>query len=188
MRASLTLIVVLSVATFASAATIVPQITNVVAAPQGLAGYTAYEVSLVSDDAAVPAAGWGGVFAGPMNQILAFGALPTPTLTNADFLVGTNNREQDSHFLLHDADLLVATAPAETANSLTGIFGIAVSARMQSLPLAWIVIADGNTVVMSGESAGPAGEGPFQTDLIIPEPATLGLLVLGGLVALRRRR
>jgi hypothetical protein len=186
MRAGLTLIAVLSLATFANAATIVPQITSVTPAPNGLTGYTAYEVSLVSDDAAVPASGWSGSFDGPMRQVLAFGSVPTPTLNFADYLAP--NQNQDSHFLLYDADLLVATAPAETATSLSGIFGLAVGVRATSLPFALIVLADGDSVVMSGETSGPAGEGPFATDLTIPEPASLALLGLGGLGMLIRRR
>ena len=160
----------------------------------GLPGYTSYIASLVSDTADDPA-GYTGVppagMNGPMNQIMAFGALATPTMTNAN-LIGPPFGEtwQDSHFLLLDTDLLVVTTPSETATYLGGEFAILVAARSNPLPLALVVIADvppGQQVVLTG-TAGDAGANIFPVNLVIPEPLTLTLLGVGGLALIRRRR
>ena len=153
----------------------------------GLPGYTSYIVSLVSDTADDPA-GYTGGMDGPMNQIMAFGALATPTMTNAG-LIGTPFGEphQDSHFLLYDPDLLIVVTPNESPVYLGGEFAIVVAARSNPLPLALLVLADGQQVHLTG-TAGDAAADIFPVDLIIPEPLTLTLLGVGGLALIRRRR
>ena len=153
----------------------------------GLPGYTSYIVSLVSDTADAPA-GYdstmdpGHGFNGPMNQI-PFGPAGTPTLTFADYVA----TEQDSHFLLYDADITASVAPSETSTFLGGGFALIVQ-TVNPLPLALIVIADGEEVRLTG-GAGDASAGElFPLDLLIPEPLTLTLLGVGGLALIRRRR
>ncbi len=152
----------------------------------GLPGYTGYTVTLKSNDPANPPAAWAGSFDGPMNQLKVASVLDTPTMTLASALGG--DLPKDSHLLLWDADLLIASAPTESGLHLDGIFGISVGARQQDLPLAYLVIPDGEQVVMTGETSDPNGLFAFPTDLVIPEPASLALLALGGVVAVLRRR
>jgi hypothetical protein len=153
----------------------------------GLPGYLGYTVYLKSDDPANPAGGWAGSFDGPMNQLKIAGTIDTPTRTLSSALGA--EEPKDSHFLLFDADMLIATAPSESAVHLDGIFGIGVAARQQDLPFAYLVIADGDQVAMSGQSSDPDGQQAFDTNIVIPEPASLMLLGLGGMgVLLRRRR
>ena len=152
-----------------------------------LPGYTGYVVSLVSDTADDPA-GYTGVppdgMNGPMNQVLFAGSLPTPTLTFASLLADPT---QDSHFLLLDTDIIAVTAPNETGSYLGGEFAILVAARSNPLPLALVVIPDGQQVVLTG-TAGDAAPNIFPVNLVIPEPLTLTLLGVGGLALIRRRR
>ena len=190
MRTLLVTIVVLSMASFAGAT--VTAVHDGGTPTAGLPGFTSYVVSLVSDNAQLPA-GFNGVtpqgFNGPMNQIMAFGALATPTLTNAN-LIGPpfGNPWEDSHFLLLDTDILSAIAPAENATYLGGSFSVKVAARCNPLPLALIVIQGANTVVLTGVATDAAAAVNFPLNLVIPEPLTLSLLGVGALALIRRRR
>lgn len=198
MRAGLTMVAVLALATAANALNITAVDDGGVPVA-GLAGYSGYTVSLVTDTAGQPAGAWDGGFFGPMNQIKAFGALSTPTMTNAAFLAGDIGK--DSHFLLTDAQIIVpsggaptedggAVAPGSLGTFLTGIFAIDNAARQDTLPFAYLVIPDGQQVHMLGGTSDPAGQTLFPIDLWIgiPEPASLILLGLGGLGVLVRRR
>ena len=153
-------------------------------------GLTSYTVHLVADTDANKATAWDGSFIGPMNQIWFGGVMPTPTMTNASFL--GDDIVKDSHFLLFDDDLLTARAPNETETApdgvLDGAFGIAPSAALQDLPLAQIVLAQGEEVLMIGSAADGMGR-RFDFEVLIPEPATLSLLGFGlAGILLRRRR
>ena len=150
----------------------------------GLPGYLGYTVSLESDTADAPA-GFEGDMDGPMNQILAFGVLDTPTLTFADLLP---NPEQDSHFLVYDGDIVAAVGPNETSVYLGGAFAL-IAHIVNPLPLAYLVIQDGEQVHVTGVTGDAAAQELFPVDLWvpIPEPLTLTLLGLGGLALLRRR-
>ena len=189
MRTFLATLVVLSMASFAGAT--VTAVHDGGNPTGGLPGYTSYIVSLVSDNAQLPA-GFNGVtpcgFNGPMNQIMAFGVLPTPTLTNANLIPPPDLPTQDSHFLLLDTDILSAVPPAETGTYLGGAFSIKVAARSNPLPLALIVVQTGNTVVMTGTATDDLAAVNFPVNLVIPEPLTLSLLGVGALALIRRRR
>lgn len=113
-------------------------------------GYTGYTLSLVSDNQYLPA-GFSGLFWAEMNQLKAFGALDTPTLTNAN-LIGPpfGEPEQDSHFLVNDADILAGVDPWETSTGLGGAFAWKVSARSNPLPWAYLVVPDGGQVHFRG--------------------------------------
>jgi len=187
MRVGLTMMAVLSLAVAAQAQPFTIWAEHDGGVPiAGLPGYTGYTVFLKTDDPANPAAGWAGSFNGPLNQQQVAGVLDTPTMTLASALA---TPDQDSHFLLFDADLLIATSPTESASHLDGIFGISVPARQQDLAFAYLVIPDGEQVVMTGQTSDPNGLFAFDTNIVIPEPATLLVLGLGGVgVLLRRRR
>ncbi len=149
-------------------------------------GLMSYTVHLVADTEADKATAWDGSFDGPMNHLLAAGVLPTPTMTNASFLGA--DIVLDSHFLLADDELLIADAPTESGTHLDGSFGIKPGSATMDLSFAQIVIAPGNVVTMTGIASNDVGT-KFDTNVVIPEPVTLSVLALGGLLAgLRRRR
>jgi hypothetical protein len=150
------------------------------------AGLTSYTVNLVADSPTDWVAGFDGGFFGAMNQIQAGGFLPTPTLTSAGFLTPTE-KSQDSHFLFLDTDLLSETAPAEDTVSLTGVFSINPGVRAESISLAQIVLADGETVELVG-AVGTVGEELLDVSTTIPEPATMILLGVGAMAMIKRRR
>ncbi|KKL73411.1 hypothetical protein LCGC14_2075190, partial [marine sediment metagenome] len=78
--------------------------------------------------------------------------------------------------------------------------GIEESAQSTNIHLAQIVIPDGSLgvgvemtgmvswAILDGNGNRTGQYDDQEVSLVIPEPATLGLLVIGGLVALRRRR
>ena len=150
-------------------------------------GLTSYTVNLVADPGTDAVAAFDGGFSGAMNQVLAGGFLDVPSLEDAGFLTPTE-KSQDSHFLFMDADLTaIVDLPAETSNSLTGIFGITVASRKTELPFAQIVLADGDSIALIGEVANGTGD-IFDVSTTIPEPATMSLLGLGAVAIIRRRR
>ena len=69
----------------------------------------------------------------------------------------------------------------------TFALGIVGDYQVTNLPFAQIVIPDGGTVTFEADLA-KRGGGGVHAEVIIPEPATLSLLVLGGFGALLRRR
>jgi hypothetical protein len=151
-------------------------------------GLTSYTVNLIADSPADEVAAFDGGFSGAMNQVGAFsGALPTPTLDNVNAYLTPTEKSQDSHFLFLIDQLVIETAPAETASSLTGVFGVKVPDRAESLEFAQIVLADGDSVELTGTASNGAGDA-FDVSTVIPEPATMSLLGLGALAIIRRRR
>ena len=150
------------------------------------AGLTSYTVNLVADSATDWVAAFDGGFSGAMNQIKVAGVVATPTLDMAGLLTPTE-ASQDSHFLFLNSQLTSVTTPAETANSLTGVFAVNVPDRAESLEFAQIVLADGDSIALTGEVANGAGD-LFDISTTIPEPASMTLLGLGALAIIRRRR
>jgi hypothetical protein len=149
-------------------------------------GLTSYTVNLVADSPTDWVAAFDGGFSGPMSQFKVASILDTPTLTIANAL-SAGEKSQDSHFLFLDTQLLPETPPAETANSLTGVFAVNVPDRAESLEFAQIVLADGDSIALTGEVANGDGD-LFDVSTVIPEPATMSLLGLGALAIIRRRR
>ncbi len=82
---------------------------------------------------------------GPLNQVLAAGVAPTPSLTNVAFL-SAGDRAKDTHWLLNDGDVLSLVSMNETSTSLGGTFSINPAQRAPSMDLLQIVVDTGNTV------------------------------------------
>jgi hypothetical protein len=154
-----------------------------------LPGYKEYMVYLVSDDPSNPAAAWSGSFDGPINQDSPLSVVdghlrPDPIC----IIPPCRSPFEDSYFFFYENEILAPEIFVDTVDRLAGGFAIWGDVRQQQLPLAHLVIADGQQVVMSGHVTDPYGQGLFSTDLIIPEPAAGALLALGALALIRRRR
>ncbi|KKN79458.1 hypothetical protein LCGC14_0340220 [marine sediment metagenome] len=128
----------------------------------------------------------------------------TPTLDSTFYATAI-----DTHFLVVMADLLIiAELPSEDATLasaeatdaadpfdgfadtdfgtfLTGTF---VVDAVETLDLAQIVVPFGETVTLFFFMGGTGGGEIIDTSFPVPEPATLGLLSLGGLALLRHKR
>jgi hypothetical protein len=149
-------------------------------------GLTSYTVNMVADSPTDWVAAFDGGFSGAMNQIKFGGMVDTPTLDMAGFLSPTE-QSQDSHFLFLNDQLVIETSLAETASSLTGVFGVKVPDRAESLAFAQIVLADGDSVELTGTVSNGDGVA-FDISTTIPEPATMSLFGLGAVALIKRRR
>jgi len=196
MRKVLALVTVLSLATVASADLMV--VVEPSAVPATVAGMTSYTVYLVGDAPGKEASAFDGKFIGPMNQVWFGGAAPTPIMDSITGLLGADI-VNDSHLLLAPSDMAVARAPAEdgpglgsylsdTGNTSSMAIGIVGASQVLNLPFAQIVVPDGDEVVMVGNLAKKDTSQGVPVNVIIPEPATLSMLFLGGVAALIRRR
>jgi hypothetical protein len=187
MKKSTALVCVLAMAGMANAAVNVTADHDLATCP----GYDVVTVHLVADTPAETVVAFDGGFYGSMNQIWKFGnTAPTPDLEV--FPGDTAPDPCDSHFLLLDSEELIVTAPAEdgpgTGSFLTATMGLGIVE--QDLSIAQIVIPVGQSVQLTTTVANGAGD---ETGInvpinALPEPATLGLLAMGGLAVIRRRR
>jgi len=152
-------------------------------------GLVSYEVHLVADNEDDIVTAWQGSISGPLNNILFAGVLPTPSLDNAAFL-GTD-ASSDSHFMFTNDQLIPIDVPTETDLgggewSLSGTFGFKPAVQTEDLLLAQVVLPQGATATMTSK-AGRSDGVLFDTNAVIPEPASIGLVAMAGLLALRRR-
>ncbi len=100
---------------------------------------------------------------GSLNQVLVMGFLPTPTMTNAQYLAA--DLPKDTHWTLLDTDLLATTAPFESTSEIGGVFTIRDTARRQTMDLLQVVVASGATVNLNFKvSRATATGGVFSQD------------------------
>jgi len=161
------------------------------------AGFSTYILSLTSSAGNVASFEGlfldGNAFEGNLaQQSLGGGTVTSPTTD----LNGAIDVALDSQFLFGSADLLAATAPFESPNSLGGVFTLNAGARQPTLEFVQIVAPVGEEIAYNfriGEAIGAtANSQDFSGVLgfVIPEPTTLALAGLGlcGLLSTRRRR
>ena len=182
----LAMVAVVGLATVAQASVTVE--TERVATINGLEVYHVHLVATHDDQVTA----FDGQFTGPLHQVWQFnGVLQTPTLSIVDPSYTDEDLAQDSHFMFTDDQLIVVEAPNEDGPDfgtyLRGIFGILPEATADDLLFAQIVLPAGESAVLEGIAADAEGD-KFPLSAVIPEPATLSLLVLGGLALLRRKR
>ncbi|KKN82119.1 hypothetical protein LCGC14_0312310 [marine sediment metagenome] len=149
-----------------------------------------------SFDGQTPEFGYTGI-TGKLHQQYATGLVPSTPTTDSTLLATAI----DTHFLLVIADLLIATAPNEDVTmasaevgagfdtdfgtTLTGVFAVD---AVPTWILANIVTQVGEEVTLDFYISGTGGGEVISTTFFIPEPATMGLLAVGTLGALIRRR
>ncbi len=145
--------------------------------PSPFSGYTTYIVNLTSDS--------GDMFG---FDIDFDGSMIQGTFPYGVFLpVAPSNPLLDSCFLFTESGLNVAVS-SESGTSLTAAFAFdaMVHIPIPTVAIAQLVIADGNTVSMTGSVMIGIDEVDF-AEFTIPEPATISLLAIGGIALLRRR-
>ena len=122
-----------------------------------------------------------------------------------DVAMGFITVANDSHYLFNSGDLLTVIAPNESNDlssppddgfgDLWGAFGINPGAAGASVDIAYLVGLAGTSTVANVAAAGDLdAKTSFEFDIdfgsgvIIPEPASMALMGLGGLLLLVRRR
>jgi hypothetical protein len=167
-------------------------------------------ITLGNFNSANPGAGVFGPFLQRWTSDGLGGFTTTPAVAT---LNGVNANSLDSHFLTtaRTTELITPTednntinpagGPADTAtfdwgtgSSLTGVFGIPVANQASSIDVLYLVLPNASSATVGGQistdentnytvatTVGPAAAP-------IPEPASLGVLALGGMALLARRR
>ena len=202
MRRALVSLVVLATASMASGALICEVTEN--ASPA--AGLSSWTVSFNGTTSGDELAAFTGSIKGPLHQVwgYAFGSW-VKTIYGDSFV----SDDRDTRILLTDAQIVSVLDPAEDnpadVDEGLGIFSgvgtyfaatpdtymmfiLMAGDRSLNLDLFRVVVPDGEMVRVTG-IAGAADEIQEVTVFVdIPEPATLGLLVIGAAAALIRRR
>ncbi len=81
---------------------------------------------------------------GSLNDVKFMGFLPTPTMTNAQYL--GPDLSKDTHWMFFDTDVLATTTPFESTSEIGGVFTFRDTARRQTMDLLQVVVASGATV------------------------------------------
>jgi hypothetical protein len=99
--------------------------------------------------------------------------------------------DQDSQFTF-DFDYIGSPLKSESATNLTADFtslsGSPLGAANVSTPFVQLAVADGDTVVVDWTLKTANAQATEVGQVVIPEPATMSLLGLGGIAAVIRRR
>jgi len=198
------LMLVLTISAAAQATNVVT--VNSVPTP-GLPGFSTNTFIITMEVSTDEIVGYDGRFDGPMNQVNPFGMPTVFQDNNVAFGYVGENVLRDSQFLFKTTNLdtvngvLVGRA-GESAVLLDGAFamkgGRSNPQALQSVAIAQLVVLDSAIIGTK------AGEGMIRDvsvvlvrDVLdnlraepvgIPEPATMSLLVLGGVALLKRRR
>jgi hypothetical protein len=111
------------------------------------------------------------------------------TLTAPSY-IGSYDATRDTHFMFRDSDLSIDLVE-ESGSKLGGKFTIGSSARGQEIDFAQFVTPEGTTIQYDFTFTDVSNNGNVHNvsgSFTTPEPATLGVLMLGGVGLLRRRR
>ena len=191
-------------------------VTEVTGANHTSRGLRAFAVTLTGQVAGADEfAAVDGNLSGPLSQCWANGSFATPGLNMPwAFFPNATALDVDTHleFDLAGAGVIIAQLPTEdndlpagkledigsyqrgtgqNMNAAGGVnFAFAVPAAAQALvtPFAHVVVPNSSDARLTGIAVAKDGTGVPIDHLFIPEPATLGLLAIGGIGALIRRR
>ncbi len=153
----------------------------------GLPGFTTYIVTLNSSaDMTAFALSLDADPGSALNQLEA-GGPGTTMFTNFNFIFP--NPDQDTQFMLGSGDVINGSPATEDLVSLTGDFAFPNGSGFiaSSINLIQVCMADGDVSVLTGTVV-DANLESSAINLVIPEPASLALLSMGGISMLIRRK